>query len=231
MVDNMYNYNDEELLLLSGIQHFAFCERQWAFIHMEQQWMENTKTIEGKYIHQRVDNPLENETRRDIRITRSVPVISKKLGLQGVADVVEFILDNDAPELETVVLEGRYGRWRVTPIEYKRGKPKKDDRDIVQLCAQAIALEEMLKVKITKGYLYYHEIRRRSEIIFEESVRTRAEDLASRMHSYITNNCIPRAKKAKHCSQCSLYEICQPDWSTGFGNVQKYLRETLYEED
>lgn len=228
MSDN--EYKDDDLLLLSGIQHMAFCERQWALIHIEQQWAENVRTVEGKHIHERADNPFENETRGDIRITRSVPVISRKLGLQGVADVVEFIRDDEAPDTETVMLNGRTGRWKVRPVEYKRGKPKKDDRDIVQLCAQAIALEEMMQIEIKEGYLYYNEIRRRKEIPFDRDIRERVQSLAGRMHQMIDSGFIPRAKRERHCSLCSLFEICQPGWNKAKGAVEKYLSRQLADE-
>ena len=224
------SYTDDDMLLLSGIQHFTFCERQWALIHIEQQWAENVRTVEGKHIHERADNPFENETRGDTRITRSMPLISRKLGLQGIADVVEFIRDDEAPVTETVILAGRTGRWKVRPVEYKRGKPKKDDRDIVQLCAQAVALEEMMKVEINEGCLYYNEIRRRKEVCFDDSIRTRVENLAGKMHQMMDNGFIPRAKRESHCSLCSLIEICQPDWNKTKGAVEKYLSRQLADE-
>lgn len=122
-------YDDEDLLPLSGIQHFAYCERQWALIHIEKQWAENVRTVEGKQLHERVDDPYFNETRTNIKIVRSVPLVSRFLGLYGVADVIEY-------------QQTSYPSFRI--VEYKRGKPKQDDRDEVQLCAQAICLEEMM---------------------------------------------------------------------------------------
>ena len=220
-------YKDDDLLALSGIQHMAFCERQWALIHMEQQWDENVLTVEGKHVHERVDNPLENDTRGEIRTTRSVPVLSRKLGLQGVADVVEYIRNEKLPETETITLQGRKGRWKVRPVEYKRGKHKPDDRDEVQLCAQAIALEEMLDTTIMEGILYYNETRRRETVTFDNPLRERVEILSSRMHWMFERGFIPSPKKEKHCLRCSLYEICQPDWSITEGIVGKYLAEQL----
>lgn len=225
-------YADDDILLLSGIQHMAFCERQWALIHIEQQWQENVLTVEGKHIHDRADDPFENETRREIRITRSVSIISRKLGLQGIADVVEYVRDDDLPETETISLLGRAGRWKVRPVEYKRGKPKPDDRDAVQLCAQAITLEEMLNITINEGYLYYNEIRRREAIIFDGKLRDRVKTLSTRMHWMVNRGYIPSPNRGKHCLRCSLYEICQPDWNTSSGAVRKYIAEQLtYEEE
>lgn len=224
-------YTDDDLLLLSGIQHFAFCERQWALIHIEQQWEENVLTVEGKHVHERADNPFENETRGEVRTTRSVPIISRKLGLQGIADVVEYIRDDNPLETETISMKGRIGRWKVRPIEYKRGKPKPDDRDAVQLCAQAIALEEMLNVTIKEGHLYYNETRRREIVIFDKKLRNRVETLSARMHWMVSDGFVPTPVKEGHCLRCSLYEICQPDWSTSRGVVGKYMAEQLTYED
>lgn len=222
---------ESNLLPLSGIQHMAFCERQWALIHVEQQWAENVFTMEGKIIHERADNPLENETRKETRIARSVPAISLNLGLQGILDVVEYVRDDNGPENETVVLEGKSGRWRVIPVEYKRGKKKPDDRDAVQLCAQGIALEEMMHVDIKEGYLYYNEVRRREKIIFDAELRSRVASLSVKMHTYLSLGVVPEARKEKHCLRCSLYEICQPDWPTSPKAIKRYLNEQKFENN
>jgi len=227
----MQEYSEEDLLPLSGIQHVAFCERQWALIHVEGQWEENVLTVEGKQIHERADQPFTNETRGNIRITRSVPLISKKLGLRGLADVVEYVKVDDPKETETIEIEGRTGRWKVRPVEYKRGKPKRDDRDSVQLCAHAMALEEMLSLHISCGYLYYNEIRRREKVAFDDLLRTKVEFLANKMHWMTDNGIVPIPRKEKHCLRCSLYEICQPDWSTSHGVVLKYISNRIMHLD
>ena len=227
----MQEYSDEDLLPLSGIQHMAFCERQWALIHVEGQWEENVLTVEGKHIHERADQPFTNETRGDVRTTRSVPLISRKLGLRGLADVLEYVKVDDPTNSETIQIEGRAGRWKVRPVEYKRGKPKKDDRDSVQICAQAMALEEMLDIHIPDGYLYYNEIRRREKVAFDDILRARVELLANKMHWMIDNKFVPTPMKEKHCLRCSLYEICQPDWNTSDGVVLKYISNRLMHLD
>ena len=209
----------------------AFCERQWALIHVEGQWEENVLTVEGKQIHERADQPFINETRGNFRTTRSVPLISKKLGLRGLADVVEYVKVDDPKETDTIPIEGRTGRWKVRPVEYKRGKPKPDDRDSVQLCAQAMALEEMLSLHISDGYLYYNKIRRRERVAFDSTLRTKVEFLANKMHWMIDNSIVPTPKKEKHCLRCSLYEICQPDWSTSNGVVLKYISNRIMHLD
>lgn len=227
----MQGFSDEDLLPLSGIQHIAFCERQWALIHVEGQWKENALTAEGKHIHERADQPFTKETRRDIRTTRSVPLIPRKLGLRGLGDIIEYVKDDDSKENETIRIEGRAGRWKVRPVEYKRGKPKPADWDLVQLCAQAMALEEMLSIYIPDGYLYYNEIRRRVKVVFDNLLRTRVKFLADKMHWMTDNRSVPTPKKDKHCLRCSMYEICQPDWSTSDGVVSRYISHRLMHLD
>ncbi|MBO9315853.1 MAG: CRISPR-associated protein Cas4, partial [Chloroflexus sp.] len=159
-------YTPDELLPLSGIQHFLFCRRQWALIHIEMQWQDNVLTVEGKQLHERVDDPFFVETRRNVIISRSVPVASYTLGLSGICDVVEF-----TSSTEGIRLPGREGFHRPTPIEYKRGHPKRDPVDEAQLCAQAICLEEMLAVPIPCGFLYYGKAHRREPVELTEDLR------------------------------------------------------------
>ncbi|NLY76132.1 MAG: Dna2/Cas4 domain-containing protein, partial [Firmicutes bacterium] len=129
-------YSEDDLLLLSGIQHFAYCERQWALIHIEQQWLENVRTVEGRHLHERVHNPDLVEKRGDLLVARSLPIVSWRLGLYGMMDLVEF--RQVGSDQGGIKLPNREGVWLPKPVEYKRGKPKTDDRDEVQLCAQAI---------------------------------------------------------------------------------------------
>ena len=152
-------YTADELLPLSGIQHFLFCRRQWALIHVEQQWKENVLTAEGRIMHQRVDDPFFTETRKGLITARSVPVASYRLGLSGVSDVVEF-----TPSPDGVKLPNREGLYLPAPVGYKRGKQKHDHSHEAQLFAQGMCLEEMLSVAIPQGYLYSGEIRHRVEV-------------------------------------------------------------------
>lgn len=220
-------YSDEDYLLLSGIQHIAFCERQWALIHIEQAWAENVRTLEGKHLHERTDNPFADETRKDIRVVRAMPIISNKLGLRGVADVVEFHRTGEELEGITVRLKNRKGLWRPFPVEYKRGRPKRDDRDAVQLCAQAMALEEMFNVAIDFGFIYYAQIRHREDIIINKALRDRVEELTKVMHEMMAMGKTPKAQKGKHCSLCSLKEICQPELTIQHRSVEKYLERMV----
>lgn len=216
-------FTDDELLLLSGIQHMAFCERQWALIHIEQVWAENARTVEGKHLHERADDSFFDETRKNLRIVRSMPVISQRLGLRGVADVVEFYQSDTFIADKTCALKDRPGWWQPVPVEYKRGKPKSDERDAVQVCAQAMALEEMLGVSIPEGAVFYAQIRRRETVLIDEALRTYTKKLAMRMHELVSKGITPRALKGKHCSQCSLVEQCQPQWMLKHRSVAHYI--------
>lgn len=163
-------YNEEEYLSLSGIQHFAFCRRQWALIHIEQQWDENVLTIEGHHLHERADQPHIREKRGDKLIVRALPIHSARLGISGICDVVEFVQTPDG-----ISLMGEEGTFLPYPVEYKRGKPKKDHSDILQLTTQAMCLEEMLMCDIERGYLYYDEIKHRVEIPITAQYRYEVE--------------------------------------------------------
>lgn len=215
--------NDDDLLLLSGIQHMAFCERQWALIHIEQAWAENVRTVEGKHLHKNADDPYFDETRRNLRVVRGMPVVSQRLGLRGVADVVEFQSCETYIKGKTCKLKDRPGWWIPVPIEYKRGKPKPDDRDAVQVCAQAMALEEMLEVSIPEGAVYYAQVRRRDPIAVDEKLRAHTTELAIRMHELTRLGITPKAPRGKNCSECSLVELCQPRWTLQCKSVNRYL--------
>lgn len=223
-------YSDDEMLMLSGIQHIAFCERQWALIHVEQQWQDNVRTVEGHHLHERVDDPFFDESRGDIKTSRSIPVVSKSLGLRGVADVVEFHYIDNSLEVETIELKGVKGRWKPRPVEYKRGKPKPDDRDAVQLCAQAMALEEKWGIKIPEGDLFYWQIRCREKVILGDILRERTGILAGKMHRLFAEGVTPAAIKGKRCALCSLEEICQPSLTKRRRSVKNYILRMLEEE-
>jgi CRISPR-associated exonuclease Cas4 len=216
---------DDDLLLLSGIQHMAFCERQWALIHIEQVWAESSRTVEGKHLHERADDPYFDETRKNLRIVRGMPLVSHRLGLRGVADVVEFYQCENHNEKQCCRLSDRQGWWRPAPVEYKRGKPKPDDRDAVQLCAQAMALEEMLNVEIREGFLFYAQVKRREAVAIDEALRVQTIELAVKMHEYTRKGFTPVAPQGRRCSLCSLVEQCQPQLTLKHRSVAKYLAE------
>ena len=170
-------YSEDEYLMLSGVQHFAFCRRQWALIHIEQQWAENSRTVDGNIMHERVHDADFHEKRGELVITRAMAVSSARLGISGECDAVELRKSDNGIELF-----GLDGKYTVTPVEYKRGEPKEDDCDTVQLTAQAMCLEDMLCCDIPFGYLYYGEIRRRVKVVFDAELRKRTEDIINEMH-------------------------------------------------
>lgn len=174
--------NEDHFLMLSGLQHFQFCKRQWALIHIEQQWAENVKTIEGQHLHKKADQPFIREKRGDKLVIRGMPVQSNELQVSGVCDVVEFIAD-----LNGVPIEGAKGTYQAYPVEYKRGKPKKGDEDVMQLAAQAICLEEMLVCEVNQGFLYYNEIKHRVAVPITNEVKEKVHRTAKEMHRYHQN--------------------------------------------
>lgn len=211
-------YTDDELLMLSGIQHFFFCKRQWALIHVEQQWQDNLRTQEGHFVHQRVDDPFLDESRGDVIISRAFPLVSYSLGLAGIADIIEFIRSGAG-----IPIPNHDGRWLMKPVEYKRGKPKIDERDEVQLCAQVICLEEMFSVRIEVADLYYNEIRRRQHLNITDDMRLRVLSLANEMHDVFRSGITPEAESGKHCSLCSLVDLCVPKLTKKKSPVRRYI--------
>ena len=195
----------DDWLPLSGIQHFCFCRRQWALIHIERQWAENLRTVEGHLLHQRAHDEKLSERRGDLLIARSLRVISHRLCAQGVCDVVEFRRDPAG-----VPLAGIDGTWLPCPVEYKKGRPNAYGADELQLCAQAICLEEMLLCKIPEGSLFYGEPRRRTRVALDMALRGRVESMLAEMQALYERGHTPKATPSKGCSACSLKEICLP---------------------
>lgn len=199
------NINEDDYLMISGIQHFDFCRRQWALIHIEQQWAENLLTVEGRIEHTVCHDDARTEKRNDIVIMRGLRVISHKLQLTGVCDVVEFHLSESGIELN------RYpGKWVPIPIEYKHGHSKTIDADRLQLCAQAMALEEMFVCDIPRGALFYKETNRREQVEFTLELRNKVREMSSEMYTYYQKGYTPKAKESPKCSRCSLKDICLP---------------------
>jgi CRISPR-associated exonuclease Cas4 len=215
-------YLPDELLPLSGIQHFIFCRRQWALIHVERQWQENVFTVEGKLLHKRVDDPFFSKTRQGVITARAVPIASYHLGLAGVCDVVEFVESPDG-----VKLPGHEGLFLPAPVEYKRGHEKSDPCDEAQLCAQAICLEEMLAVAIPLGYLYYGETRHRVAIELTGELRELVRSISAEMHDYFLRGYTPRVKTTKACRSCSLADVCLPELLENAITASKYIRQQI----
>ena len=218
-------YTPDELLPLSGIQHFLFCRRQWALIHVEQQWKENALTAEGRIMHKHVDDPFFTETRNGVITARSVPIASYRLGLSGICDLVEFTSSPDG-----VKLPGRDGLYLAAPVEYKRGKEKHDHSDEAQLCAQALCLEEMLSTSIPRGFLYYGETRHRVEIELTAELRNLVKDMAEEMHNYFQRGYTPKVKTSKACRSCSLADICLPVLQGKVIAASKYIKQQVESE-
>jgi len=199
------NRPEEDWLLLSGLQHFAFCRRQWALIHIENQWAENFRTVDGHLMHERVHDQEFRESRGDRLTVRGLAIHSAQLGISGQCDAVEFQRDPDG-----ISLRDREGLWQPYPVEYKRGKPKEGNADELQLCAQAMCLEEMLCCTVPEGALYYGEPRRRTVVQFTPELRQQVQDSLTEMHQLYQRRYTPKVKPSKACSACSLKDLCLP---------------------
>lgn len=214
-------YLEEEFLQLSGLQHFAFCRRQWALIHIEQLWSENLRTVEGNLFHKRAHDEQIREKRGNVLILRGLPVASSAMGLSGQCDVVEFHQNQNG-----ISLAKEDGRWQPFPVEYKKGSPKNNDADMLQLCAQAMCLEEMLCCTIEEGALFYGETRHRVSVFFTEGLREKVKKAADEMHQMFQRGHTPKVKPTKSCNACSLKEICLPVLMKK-QDVIKYLKAAM----
>lgn len=216
-------YNEADYLQLSGIQHFRFCRRQWALIHIENQWAENSRTVGGEIMHERAHDSELRERRGDLLIARNMPVASPTLGVSGACDVVEFRRSDHG-----CTIAGESGSFQPYPVEYKHGAPRADTANELQLCGQAMCLEEMLCCDIPCGALYFGETRRRVEVNFTPELRQEVQDCLREMHALFQRGYTPRVKPTKACNACSLKELCLPKlMRTGF--VKTYLRKSLEE--
>lgn len=217
-------FDEEDFLMLSGIQHFAFCRRQWALIHIEKAWKENVLTIEGKFMHEKAHN-LSSEKRGEIIITRSMPVMSRELGISGVCDVVELWRDDCG-----ICIHGKKDKYRIVPVEYKRGRPKENNADELQLCAQALCLEEMFVCDISEAYLFYGETKRRSSVKLSTELRIAVKDMLKEMHNYYKRGYTPKTKQTKACKSCSLNDICLPKILKN-SSVTNYINTMIGDSD
>jgi len=229
---------EDDLLPLSALQHLVFCERQCALIHMEQVWADNPLTLEGSHMHGRVDEKAaRRESRGDVIIVRGVALRSLRLGLSGRADVVEFhragpgaaSVPPDQNLAHAIPLQAATGLWVPFPVDYKRGKPKLDRCDEVQLCAQALCLEEMLAVNVPRGALFYGKIQRRHEVTFDAPLRGQTEAAAMRLHELIATGVTPKASKQPKCERCSLLVHCLPEAMKPRKSASAYLRGAVAE--
>jgi len=213
MTNTTYQNPEEDFIQLSALQHYVFCQRQCALIHVEQLWSESGLTAEGRIMHEKVHDQ-DRESRGNVRIEYGVPLRSLRLGLIGKADVVEFhrISKNT---------------WQPFPVEYKRGKPKPDHCDIIQLCAQAMCLEEMLSVSVTRGAIFYGRTRRRLDVAFDEKLRGETEEAAKGAHQLIKSGKTPLPVYEKRCKSCSLIGECLPKTVEKKSSVKRYLARMM----
>lgn len=214
-------YAEEDYLMLSGIQHFSFCRRQWAMIHIEQQWEENVRTTAGELMHKKAHDEGAFEKGGNLLTVRGLRISSRGLGLSGQCDVVEFRQDAAG-----IALFGYEGKWKPVPVEYKHGAPKEHRADELQLCAQAICLEEMFQTEIASGYLFYGENRRRTQVEFTDSLRDEVRKLSKEMHELFRKGYTPNARPAKQCKACSLENLCVPRLQKAM-KVRDYIEQGM----
>jgi CRISPR-associated exonuclease Cas4 len=202
-------YQEADLAPLSSLQHYLFCPRQCALIHLEQIWTENLFTAEGRVLHERAHSE-KQETCGHVKRVTGLRLRSLRLGVSGQADVVEF--------------HSQGKEWRPFPVEYKRGRPKKTDADLVQLCAQAMCLEEMLNIPVTEGAIYYGKSKRRLAVAITEELRNETITAALAVHELLDSGQTPAPIFAECCHACSLITACMPD------NVQSVQAASSYVE-
>lgn len=214
-------YIESELLPISSLTHLSYCKRRFALVHIEQQWIENIFTAEGRTLHDRVHES-ETENRPGVRIVRGLRLVSYALGLVGQADVVEFYRGDKG-----IVLPEADGQWQPFPVEYKRGKPKKDDSDSLQLCAQALCLEEMLQIEIPAGAFFYGKPRRRTDVTFDTRLRNLTRQTAAALHELFESRRTPRERYTKKCDNCSLHLQCMPETTGIDKKIDVYLSKAF----
>lgn len=206
-------YSEDDLLLISALSHLVFCERRCALIHIEQVWTENLFTAQGHVLHERAHSQT-TESRRDVRVELGMALRSLRLGLIGKADVIEFHRQSD-------------GTWVPFPLEYKRGRKKTDDCDLVQLCAQALCLEEMVQCPVPRGAVFYGKERRRTDVLFDDLLREKTQAAVKRLRQLILSGVTPKAFYKPQCESCSLISDCLPATMQGAQSVRDYLREAV----
>ena len=216
-------FYEDDLLQISALQHLLFCPRQCALIHVERLWAENQFTVQGRHLH---ENPDKGKRQRQAAqvVTRALPLRSLQHGLYGTADVVEF---HSSTTMASADASDASAKTVPFPIEYKRGRPKRNDCDRVQLCAQALCLEEMLKTPVPCGAIFYGRTRRRLDVVFDDVLRTATLDAIHRLHELIESRVTPSARLEKKCDRCSLRRLCMPEVLEGSESASRYLSRSL----
>lgn len=210
-------FNEEDFLQISGIQHFSFCRRQWALIHIENQWCENFHTVKGNIIHEKAHDKFFRQSRKNIITIRGMPIFSRKLGITGECDVVELQRDENGIKINN--LDGAY---KVVPIEYKKGRPKENYCDKLQICAQTLCLEEIFCCEIKEAYIYYAEIKHRQKVFIDDELRDILKSTLKEMHDIYNRRYTPKVKRSKHCNNCSLKDLCLPKICNN-NSVENYI--------
>ena len=222
--------SDESLVMISALQHYLFCPRPCALIHVEGVWSENYLTAAGRVMHERVDRK-GAETRRDVHLATSLRLVSHRLGVAGVADMVEFhrigAANDESGCVIGATLSGRSGWWKPFPVEYKRGAPKPHRADEVQLCAQVMCLEEMLGVTVRDGALFYGETRRRTAVRFDDELRKLTENTAAGVRELLASYKTPEARWTKGCRSCSLLDVCRPEDFSARDSVRQWVKNQM----
>ena len=221
--DEFHEYKEEDYLQIAEIQHYQFCPRQWGLIYLEHQWAENVLTVEGTILHQKAHDPQIKEKRGKRIVVRSMRVSSPRLGVTGMCDVVEFIRD------ETGISIPKYqGKYRVLPVEYKRGRPKEGNEDIFQLTLEAMCLEDMLITSIPEGCLYYGEIHHRTAVPLTRESRTQVKKVLQEIREFRNRKYTPRVKRRRGCKNCSMKNLCLPELPRT-ESAREYLARRLSE--
>jgi CRISPR-associated exonuclease Cas4 len=217
-------FDEEELLPISALQHFVFCPRRCALVHIEQVWTENRFTVEGDLLHERVDE-LGRESRSSLIVSHGLGIRSLRFGLTGKVDVVEFRLDGE--DRDGCKLAGKTGNWIPYPIEYKRGTARRGFGDDVQICAQALCLEEMLECPVPAGSIYYASTRKRRQIAFDDQLRAATTAAIAGARALIAAGVTPPPEYGKKCDTCSLFDLCQPKLPAPNKDPRRYLARYL----
>jgi CRISPR-associated exonuclease Cas4 len=216
---------EDDYLMLSGLKHFQFCRRRWALIHIEQLWDENVLTLDGHYMHERVHDINFTEKRGSVLLSRAMPVKSHSLRITGECDMVELYQSEKG-----VSIQGRDGRWLLYPVEYKHGSQDSRGADEIQLCAQAMCLEEMFVTEIPEGAIYYGKTKRRKVVELTEELRKKVLDNLKEMHRLFDRGYTPKAKMSNVCKSCSMHELCQPELTKQV-KASEYVKRMLQEEN
>lgn len=215
-------FAEDELVPISAVQHLAFCPRRCALIHLERQWEDNLLTVEGSLLHERVHDSGQ-ETRDEVVTVRTLPLRSLRLGVVGQADAVEFLRCQGSERAGGVPLGNHAGLWKPFPVEYKRGLPRSDDSHRVQLCCQALCIEEMLGVEVKEGAIFHGTSRRRENVPFTASLRETTKRLIRELHALLSSGVTPVARYGPKCKSCSLVDLCMPKVTRGDRSATRYL--------